>query len=171
MEEGWRSGTSGYLKSGSLSPSESRGRRSKFFCFADDDECAPRADPLSLASRRSALACGGRCNRMTHPRNNFHALLVLFSPHCAEISPSIRDQRAANHILSIVGRGGKTDSPPQPCAWIQYPRRTTARDKARKQFSRIAASQVASLRGLKLKLASRWVRAWLTLSQLCLFKT
>lgn len=42
---------------------------------------------------------------MTPPSNIFHALLVLFSPHCAEMSPSMRDQRAGkSHLVNCWKR-------------------------------------------------------------------
>ena len=70
MKEDWRMGISGYLKSGSLSPGESRKCRSKIFCLpmmmkAQGREADPAAD---LASRRSPLACGERCDWMTHAK-------------------------------------------------------------------------------------------------------
>jgi len=45
MKEGWRSGTSGYLKSGSLSPGESRSAGQNSSASPMNDESAgPRAD-------------------------------------------------------------------------------------------------------------------------------
>jgi hypothetical protein len=162
MNEDWRLGTSGYLKSGSLSLGESRKCRSKFFCLpmmmnAQGREADPAAD---LASRWSGPACGERCDRMTHQAMPF-TLCWFCSPHTARRNSQAYEISIwTNQILSIVGQGGKTASPPHPASEIQYPQRTTARDTCLKYT--LAHCSVGNLpvdaMELWLQLADRRVR-------------
>lgn len=130
-EEGWGLGTSGYLKSGLLSPGESRECRSKFFCLPMMMKAQGRErTQLDLASRRPALACGERCNRMTHQATPFTLCWICYPTQRGGDSKHARS--ACGQItLFIAGRGGNTASPPG----FQYPRQTTARDKSLKHSS------------------------------------
>lgn len=93
----------------------------KNLLLADDDECAgAESGPRQAASRRSALTCGERCDRMTHQAMPF-TLCWFRSPHTEWRNPQACEISVrTNHVLSIAGQSGKSASPPHPEPGIQY---------------------------------------------------